>query len=141
MSSLGGKRLAPVMQVDQIVVATFGKSALSPNPENASLQACKPSCGFRTGSITITSFVILHACLSNERLPVGQSAHGIGQVVMGLVFKRVADGEWRVFWDGQSIGVAFDQGMIFKPQKETFFELATEWLPDSRACFEAGNPS
>jgi hypothetical protein len=140
------------MQVDQIVVATFGKSALSPNPENASLQACKPSCGFRFGEITITSFVILHACLGDERLPVCHSAHRIGQVVMGLVFKRVADGEWRVFWDGQSIGgsklranvatrIAFDQGMIFKPQKETFFELATEWLPDSRACFEAGNPS
>src|SRR6266567_1724959 len=71
---------------------------------------------------------------------------------MGLVLKRVADGEWRVFWDGQSIGgsklranvatrIAFDQGMIFKPQKEPFFELATEWLPDSRACFEARNPS
>jgi hypothetical protein len=133
-------------------VATFGKSALSPNPENASLQTGKPSCGFRFGEVTISSFVILHACLGDEGLPVGQRAHRIGQVVMGLVLKRVADGEWRMFWDGQSIGlgklranvtprVAFDQRMVFEPQKETFFKLATEWLPDSGARFEAGNPS
>ena len=150
--SKGGKRLASGMQVNQIVVATFGQGALSPNPENASLQACKPSCGFRFGEITIPSFVILHARLGDERLPVGQSAHRIGQVVMGLVLKRVADGEWRVFRDGQSIGesplranvtprVAFDQRMVFEPQKQAFFELATERLPDSGARFEARNPS
>jgi hypothetical protein len=114
------------MQVDQVVVATFGKSALSPNPENASLQAGKPSCGFRFGEVTISSFVILHARFGDERLPVCQSAHRIGQIVMGLVLKRVADGEWRMFWDGQSIGlgklrtnvtprVAFDQRMVFEP--------------------------
>ena len=71
---------------------------------------------------------------------------------MGLALKRVANREWRVFWDRQSIGcsklranvatrIAFDLGMIFKPQKETFFELATERLPDSGARFEARNPS
>ena len=102
--------------------------------------------------ITIPSFVILHARLGDERLPVGQSAHRIGQVVMGLVLKRVADGEWRVFWDGQSIGlgklranvatrVGGDQWMVFEPHQKAFFKLATEWLSDSGACFEAGNPS
>src|SRR6266568_3149497 len=148
----GGKRFASGMQEDQVVVATFGKCALSPNPENASLQACKPSCGFRFGEITITSFVILHARLGDERLPVGQSAHRIGQVVMGLVLKHVADGEWRVFWDGQSIGlgklranvatrVGGDQWMVFEPHQKAFFKLATERLPDSGARFETRNPS
>ena len=122
------------------------------NPEGALLQADEPSCGLGFGKVTIPSFVILHACLSDERLPGGERAHRIGQVVMGLVLKRVADGEWRVFWDGQSIGesplrsnitprVARDQRMVFEPQKETFFKLATERLPDSGTCFEAGNPS
>jgi hypothetical protein len=71
---------------------------------------------------------------------------------MGLVLKRVANGKWRVFRDGQSIGlgklranvtprVARDQRMVFEPQKEAFFKLATEWLPDSGTCFEARNPS
>jgi hypothetical protein len=57
---------------------------------------------------------------------------------MGLVLKRVADGEWRVFWDGQSIGgsklranvatrIAFDQGMIFKPF--LLVEIKTTCLP------------
>jgi hypothetical protein len=31
--------------------------------------------------------------------------------------------------------------MIFKPEHEAFFELATERLPDSGARFEARNPS
>lgn len=46
--------------------------------------------------------------------------------MVGLVLKRVADGEWRVFWDRQSIGlgklrtnvtphVAFNQRMVFEP--------------------------
>src|SRR6266545_4837484 len=34
--SKGGKRPAPGMQEDQVVVATFGKSALGPDPEDAS---------------------------------------------------------------------------------------------------------
>src|SRR5258708_15783506 len=150
--SKGWKHLAPSMQVDQVVVPPFGKGVLSPNPENASLRAGRLSCGFRFGEITTPSFVILHARLGDERLPVCQRAHCIGQVVMGLILKRVADGEWRVFWDGQSIGlgklwtnvtprVAFDQRMVFEPQKETFFKLATEWLPDSGARFEARHPS
>ena len=130
----------------------YADTAHGAHPENAPLQACEPSCGFRFGEVTILSFVILHARLGNERFPVGERAHHIGQVVMGLVLKRVANGEWRVFWDGQSIGesplranitprVARDQRMIFEPQKETFFKLATERLPESGTCFEAGNPS
>src|SRR2546430_4697133 len=43
--SKGGKRLAPDMQEDQIVVAAFGKYALGLNPEDASLKACEPSFG------------------------------------------------------------------------------------------------
>src|SRR5437588_5259369 len=76
--SKGGKRLAPGMQVDQVVVATFGKGTLSPNPENASLQVGKPSCGFRFGEVPIPSFVILHARLGDERLSVGERSHRIG---------------------------------------------------------------
>ena len=123
------------MQEDQVVVATFGKCALGPNPEDASLEAREPSCSLRTGLVAIPPFVILHARLGDERFPACQSAHHIRQILMGLALKRVADGEWRVFRDRQSIGrgklranvatcVAFHLGMIFKPQKETFFELA-----------------
>lgn len=73
---------------------------------------------------------------------------------MGVAFKCVANGEWRVFRDGQSIGrrklgadvatsVTDNVGMIFEPQKEALFELATERLLDRRsfAHLEAGNPS
>jgi hypothetical protein len=37
----------------------------------------------------------------------------------------------------------FDLGMIFEPEEETLFELATERLPDmgNRTRLEAGNPS
>src|SRR6266516_1228188 len=61
--SEGGKRLAPGMQKDQVVVATFGKCALGANPENALLKASESSCGLRFGEVTIPSFVILHARL------------------------------------------------------------------------------
>src|SRR5712691_5147604 len=37
--------------------------------------------------------------------------------------------------------VALHLGMVFEPQQEAFFELATERLPDSGARFEARNPS
>src|SRR5690242_13191275 len=40
--SKGRKCLAPGMQKNQVVVTTFGKGALSPNPEDALLQTCKP---------------------------------------------------------------------------------------------------
>ena len=111
-----------------------------------------PAFGLRFGEVAITPFVILHARLGDEQFPVRQSSHHIGQVVMGFALERVANREWRMLRDRQSIGcgklranvaacIARDQGMIFKPQKETFFELATERLPDNRARFEAGNPS
>ncbi len=97
-------------------------------------------------------FVILHARLGDERLPVCQHSYHIGQIMMRFILERVANREWRVLRDRQPIGarklwayvatcIAFHLGMIFKPQKETFFELATERLPDNRARFEAGNPS
>src|SRR6266700_7540561 len=76
----GRKRLAPGMPKNQVVVTTFGKSALRPNPEDTSLQVCKPSCRLRFGKVTIPPFVILHACLSNEWLPVRQSSHHIRQI-------------------------------------------------------------
>src|SRR5439155_12996075 len=57
--SEGGKRLAPGMQEDQVVVATFGKCALGPNPEDAPLETCEPSCGLRFGEVAIPPFVIL----------------------------------------------------------------------------------
>ena len=42
------------MQKDQVVVATFGQSALGANPEGALLlQACEPSCGLGFGEVAI----------------------------------------------------------------------------------------
>jgi hypothetical protein len=54
---------------------------------------------------------------------------------MGFAFKGVANREWGVFRDRQSIGrrklgadvatsVTDNMGMIFEPQKKTLFELA-----------------
>src|SRR5258708_22549082 len=83
--------------------ATFGERGLSANPENAPLQACESSCSFRTGLVTIPSFVILHARLGDEWLPAREHAHDIGQVLMGVVLKRVANGEWCVLGDRQPI--------------------------------------
>ncbi len=150
--SKGRKRLAPGMQKDQVVVATFGQGALSANPEGALLETCKPACGLRFGEVAIPPFVILHACLSDERFSVRERTHGIGQIVMGFVLKRVANREWRMLRDRQPIGrgklwvnvathVVRDQRMIFKPHQKAFFELATERLPDYGTRFEARNPS
>ena len=150
----GRKRLAPGMQEDQIVVVRSGECPLGANPEDASLDACEPSCGLRFGEVAITPFVILHARLGDEQLPVRQRPHDIGQILMGFALKRVANGEWRMFGDGQSVGrgklranvatrVADHLGMVFEPQQKSLFELATERLPD-RGCrtrLEAGNPS
>src|SRR5205085_3477716 len=132
-----GKRFASGMQEDQIVVATFGKLALGANPEGPLLQADKPSCGLGFDKVTISPFVILHARLGDERCSVGQSAHDIGQVMMGFVLKRVANRERCMLWDRQSVlrgkrwvniatRVGDNQGMIFEPQKKAFFELAAK---------------
>src|SRR2546427_127958 len=115
-------------------------------------EAYEPSGGFCFGEVTIPPFVILHARFGDERFPVCQNAHDIGQVVMGLVLKRVADSKWRVCWDGQSIGlgklranvatrVGGDQWMVFEPHQQAFFKLTTEWLPDGGIRFETRNPS
>jgi hypothetical protein len=131
------------MQKDQIVVETFGKTTLGPNREGAFLQSGEPACGLSFGEVAIPPFVILHARLSDERCSVGECPHDIGQMVMRFILEHVANRERRVLWDRQPIGVrklwadvatrvAFDQGIIFKPQKETFFELATKRLCDER---------
>ena len=88
----------------------------------------------------------------DEQFPVRQCPHHIGQIVMRFVLERVANRKGRVFRHGQAIGrgkrvtnvatrVALHLGMVFEPQQEAFFELATERLPDSGARFEARNPS
>src|SRR5437660_9596653 len=40
---------------------------------------------------------------SHEWLPAREHAHDIGQVMMGVVLKRVANGEWCVLGDRQPI--------------------------------------
>src|SRR2546430_3834624 len=71
---------------------------------------------------------------------------------MRFALERVANRKGRVFRRGQAIGrrkrltnvatrVALHLGMVFEPQQEAFFELATERLPDSGARFEARHPS
>ena len=118
------------------------------------LKACELACGLCFGQVAVTAFVVLHPSLSDEQLPIGERSHHIGQVVMGLAFKRVANSEWRMFGDGQSIGcrkvrayvatcVTDHMGMLFDPEKETFFELATKRVLDRRNCphLEAGNPT
>src|SRR6266498_2523823 len=150
--SKGGKRLAPGMQEDQVVVATFGKSAFGPNPEDALLEAGKPSCCLCFGEVAIPTFVILHPRLGDERFSGCQHPHHIGQILVGFAIKRVANREWRMFRDRQPVRrgklranvatcVAFHLGMILKPEHEAFFELATERLSASGARFEARNPS
>ncbi len=73
---------------------------------------------------------------------------------MGFALKRIANGEWRVFRDGQSIGcgkrspdvttrVALHLGVVFEPKEEALFKLATKRLPNrgSRARLVARNPA
>ncbi len=133
-------------------MATFRQGTLGANPEGPLLQACKPSGGLGFSKVTISPLVILHARLSEERCSVGQSAHEIGQVMMGVVLKCVANRERGVLWNRQSIlrgklranvttRVAGNQRVILKPQHEAFFELATKRLSDHRARFVARNPS
>jgi hypothetical protein len=72
---------------------------------------------------------------------------------MGCALERVANREWRVFRGGQSIScgklrtniaarVAGYLRVVFQPEEESLFELATERLPDMgcRTRLEAGNP-
>src|SRR5437667_4588453 len=73
---------------------------------------------------------------------------------MGFALESVADREWGVFRGRQSIGhgelranvatgIALHLGVIFEPEQEAFFELATERLLErgNRAHLEAGDPS
>src|SRR5215468_2729318 len=149
----GRKVLTPGMQEHQIVVALADERVLRPQPEDASLEACQPPCGLGFGEVTIPPFVILHARLGDEQLPMPQSAYHIGQVGMRFALKRVANREWCVLRDGQAVGgrkwrtnvatsVTDDLGVVFEPEQEPLFELTTEWLPDrgSSARLETGNP-
>jgi hypothetical protein len=148
-----GKTFSPSMQVDQIVMPRSGECALCANPKDAVLEACEPACGLGLGEIASPSFGIFHACFGDEELAGCECAHHIRQLVMGCALKHGANREWGVFRRRQAIGcgkpranvatrVARDKRMVFEPQQETFFELATERLPDmgSRTCLEAGNP-
>ena len=72
-----------------------------------------------------------------------KAPYDIGQVVMGVALKGIANRERRIL--GRASGrrsqmganiatsVTDHLGVVFKPQKKTFFELATERLPDGRS--------
>ena len=61
------------------------------------------ACSFRFSEVTIPSFVVLHALLSDERCSVCESAYDIGQVMMGVVLKRVANRERGMLWNRQPV--------------------------------------
>src|SRR6266487_303907 len=150
----GRKVLAPGMQVDQIVVALFGKATLRPNPEGTPPDACEPAGRLCFGKIAITALVVFHARLGNEQRSIRKAPDDIWQIVMRFPLERVANRERRVLGDRQSIGcgklwaniaarVADHQRMILKPEQEALFELATEWKLDRgrrAAHLEARNP-
>jgi hypothetical protein len=114
------------MQVDQIVVSRSRECPLRANPEDTPLDACESSSSFCFGEVAITAFVILHTCLSDgERTPV-ELAHDIGEVIMRLSFKCVANGKGGILWGGQAVGrgkrmsdvatgVAGNKRVIFEP--------------------------
>src|SRR5436309_2022329 len=150
----GRKRLPPGMQEHQIVVALLGKRPFRANPEDPSSDTRQASCSLCFCKIAILPFVVLHACLSDEKGSIREHAYRVGQVVMGLSFKRVADSKRRILGGRESVGlckrwsnvatrIADHLGMVFKPQKEAFFELATKRLAERKngIGFEAGNPS
>ena len=121
-------QIAPGMQEDQIVVATFGQGTLGADPEGTLLETCEPSCGLGTGLVPIPPFVILHTRLGDERFSVCQSAHDIRQIVMGFALKRVANRERRMLRDRQPVlrgelrvnvatRVVYNQWVIFKPEQ------------------------
>jgi hypothetical protein len=64
------------------------------------LQAGEPAGGLGFGEVAITAFVILHARLGDEQVPVGQLPHDIGQIVMGFVLESGANRKGRVFRHG-----------------------------------------
>src|SRR5438067_1774249 len=150
----GRKRLPPGMQEYQIVVAKFRKRPFRANPENTSSDTRQASCSLCFCKIAILPLVVLHACLSDEKGSIREHAYRVGQVVMGLSFKRVADSKRRILGGRESVGlckrwsnvatrIADYLGIVFKPEKQAFFELATKRLLDRRSCthLEAGNPS
>ncbi len=152
--SKSGKRLASSMQENQIVMACSGECLFRGNPVGPLLKACKTASCLSFGKVAILSFVVLHACFSDKDSPILELAHDIRQIVMGFVLKGVADGKGSVFGNGQSVrgckwranitaSVTNNLGIVFKPEQESFFELATKWLPDTPrgTCLEAGNPS
>src|SRR6266851_8707100 len=147
------KRPTPRMQEDQIVVACPGQRSLGSDTEEATLDMRKPACGLSFCQVAITPFVIFHASLGDEKGSIREHPYHIGQVVMRLPFKCVADGKGRVLVGRQSVGcgprwsnvatrIADYLGVIFEPQKKAFFQLATKWLPDvgCHARLKTGNP-
>jgi hypothetical protein len=96
----GGKALASGMQKDQIVVALLGERLFGANPEGTLHQARELSRSLRFDEIAILPFVIFHARLGDERLAVSKRPDHIGQVVMRLAKKGVADGEGAVLGAG-----------------------------------------
>src|SRR5512135_3248986 len=152
--SKGRKRLASGMQKDQVVVALFGQGMLGANPEDPSSDARQASCGLCLHKIAFFEFIILHACLRDEKGSIGEHSDRIWQVVMGLPFKCVADGKGRILGGWQPVGlckcwsnvasrIADHLGMVFKPEKEAFFDLATKRLAERKngIGFETGNPA
>ncbi len=81
----------------------YTDTAHRPNPVDPLLDACEPSRCLRFGEVAITSLIILHPRLGDERFPVGQRPHHIGKILMRLPLKRVANGERCMFWDWQSV--------------------------------------
>ena len=70
--------LSPGVQEDQIVVSLDGERLFRAKPEDASLDTCELACCLSLGQITISSFIVLHSCFSNEQRPVFERSDHIG---------------------------------------------------------------
>src|SRR6266849_2244623 len=79
------------MQIQPVLMTTFGKIHLCPDPVLASLDLRQPSRGFGFDKRFSLAFFTLASSFGNEQTPIAERSDEVGEILVRLSLEHVVD--------------------------------------------------
>jgi len=98
------KRLATSMQIQPVLMTTFGKIHLRPDPVLASFDLCQPPRCFSFDKRFSFALFTLSPRLGNEQPTITECAHVIRKILVRVSLEHVVDAIWRPQIGHQMVG-------------------------------------
>src|SRR5712692_1800818 len=79
------------MQIQPVLMTTFGKIHIRPDPVLASFDLCQPPCRFSFHECFSFALFTLPSCFSNEKPTITERAYVIREILMRISLEHVVD--------------------------------------------------